>query len=209
MAGPLAGGGTGAVVAGGRAATTAASAVPRPSSGAAVTAAATSPVDAIRFRRVRTWRRPGVPGSEVAVVIGVTFHSRPERAGCGQPNIFTCARKQVTAARNTDCVVRRRSGKRDLLHRDDDGWDEITAIEIADITCLFDFPPAKSLHRALLACACIISVRRVSTTRSAGTLRELIQWRVLSGASPQYRNVGAHSLPAQVVPPDMAETSPR
>src|SRR5580658_1879862 len=73
MAGPLAGGGTGAVVPGGQAATTAASAVPRPSSGAAVTAAATSPVDAIRFRRVRSWRVAGVPGSEVDAVIRVTF----------------------------------------------------------------------------------------------------------------------------------------
>src|SRR5580658_722290 len=73
MAGPLAGGGTGAVVPGGQAATTAASAVPRPSSGAAVTAAATSPVDAIRFRRVRSWRPAGVPGSEVDADIRVTF----------------------------------------------------------------------------------------------------------------------------------------
>jgi hypothetical protein len=69
----LAGGGTGAVVPGGQAGTTAASAVPRPSSGAAETAAVTSPVDAIRFRRVRRWRRAGSPGSDVDEVIAVTF----------------------------------------------------------------------------------------------------------------------------------------
>src|ERR1700733_11888935 len=76
MGGPLAGGGTGAVVPGGQAGPTAAwaaSAVPRPSSGAAETAAATSPVDAIRFRRVRNWRLAGVPGSDEDVVIRATF----------------------------------------------------------------------------------------------------------------------------------------
>src|ERR1700749_4880434 len=67
MAGPLAGGGTGAVGPGGQAGGTAASAVPRPSSGAAETAAAASPVDAIRFRRVRSWRLAGVPGPDAEV----------------------------------------------------------------------------------------------------------------------------------------------
>src|SRR5580700_5782284 len=73
MAGPLAGGGTGAVVPGGQAGVTAASAVSRPSSGAAETAAATSPVDAIMFRRVRSRRLAGVPGSDADEVIRVAF----------------------------------------------------------------------------------------------------------------------------------------
>src|ERR1700683_19677 len=98
MAGPLAGGGTGAVVPGGQAGTTAASAVPRPSSGAAETAAVTSPVDAIRFRRVRRWRRAGSPGSDVDEVIAVTFLgdnglTRAERVRFDEPNIFTRASK--------------------------------------------------------------------------------------------------------------------
>src|SRR6476469_10284 len=73
MAGPLAGGGTAAVTPGGQAGMTAASAVPHPSSGAAETAAATSPVDAIRFRRVRSWRFAGAPCSDVDEVIGIAF----------------------------------------------------------------------------------------------------------------------------------------
>src|SRR6266567_1486358 len=73
MAGPLAGGGTGAVVPGGQVGATAASAVPRPSSGAAETAAATSPVDVIRFRRVRSWRLAGAPGSDVDEAIRIAF----------------------------------------------------------------------------------------------------------------------------------------
>src|SRR5580700_4296294 len=93
MAGPLAGGGTGAVVPGGQAATTAASAVPRPSSGAAVTAAATSPVDAIRFRRVRSWRLAGVPGSEADVVIPVAMTAVPSwwYRGAGNPGVVALA----------------------------------------------------------------------------------------------------------------------
>src|SRR5882762_10197863 len=73
MAGPLAGGGTGAVVPGGQAGATAAPAVPRPSSGAAETAAAASPADAIRFRRVRRWRLAEMPGSGADEVIRVAF----------------------------------------------------------------------------------------------------------------------------------------
>jgi hypothetical protein len=69
----LAGGGTGAVVPGGQVGATAASAVSLPSSGAAETTAATSPVDAIRFRRVRSWRLAGVPGSGVDEVIRAAF----------------------------------------------------------------------------------------------------------------------------------------
>src|SRR6201989_1781383 len=73
MAGPLAGGGPAAVTPGEQAGALAASAVPRPSSGAAETAAATSPVDAIRFRRVRSWRFAGAPCSDVDEVIGIAF----------------------------------------------------------------------------------------------------------------------------------------
>src|ERR1700751_5459693 len=73
MGGPLAGGGTRAGVPAGQAEATAASAVPRPSSGAAETAAATSPVDAITFRRVRSWRLAGPPGSDVDEVIRIAF----------------------------------------------------------------------------------------------------------------------------------------
>src|ERR1700735_2738845 len=73
MAGPWAGGGTGAVVPGGQAGAAAASGGSRPSRGGAGTAAATSAVDAIRFRRVRSWRPAGVPGSDVDEVIRVAF----------------------------------------------------------------------------------------------------------------------------------------
>jgi hypothetical protein len=52
---------------------TAALAVLRPSSGAADTAAAASPVDAMRPRRVSSDRGAGVPGSGVGGVIGVAF----------------------------------------------------------------------------------------------------------------------------------------
>src|SRR6476660_3669906 len=121
MAGPLAGGGTGAVAPGGQAAATAASAVPRPSSGAAETAAATSPVDAIRFRRVRSWRFAGAPGSDVDEVIRIAFlgmmgccdagvarlwrHAVPSRAfthaerACGCKPKHTYTRKQVNSFR--------------------------------------------------------------------------------------------------------------
>ena len=68
MAGPLAEGGTGAVGPVGQLEATAASALPGPSSVTAETAAAASPVDAIRFRRVRGWRLAGVPGSDAEVI---------------------------------------------------------------------------------------------------------------------------------------------
>src|SRR5262249_29984837 len=72
-AGPLAGGGTGAVVPGVDAVTAAAATGTRPSSGAAETAAAASPVGAITFRRVRSCRLAGVPGSAVTEVTCVAF----------------------------------------------------------------------------------------------------------------------------------------
>src|SRR5258706_153524 len=73
LGGPLGGGGAGAVVPGGQAGATAASAVPRPRRGAAETAAATGRVDAIRFRRVRSWPVAGVPGSDGDEVIRGAF----------------------------------------------------------------------------------------------------------------------------------------
>jgi hypothetical protein len=68
MAGPFAGGGTGAVVGGGHPVTVAAIAVGWPSSAAAGTAAAVRPAEAIRVRRVsgrRTWLLPGSGMGEV------------------------------------------------------------------------------------------------------------------------------------------------
>jgi len=101
---------------------TAASAVPRPSSGAAETAAATSPVDAIRFRRVRSWRFAGAPGSDVDEVIRIAFlgmmgccdagvarlwrRAVPSRAfthaerACGCKPKHTYTRKQVNSFQN-------------------------------------------------------------------------------------------------------------
>ncbi len=73
MAGPFAGGGTGAVVAGGHPVTVAAAVAGWPSSAAAGTAAAARPAEAIRVRRVSgrlTWP---LPGSGVGEVIRVAF----------------------------------------------------------------------------------------------------------------------------------------
>src|SRR5579862_428188 len=79
MAGPLAGGGTGAVVIGGHPVTVAvlaavaALAVGWASSAAAGTAAAVSPAEAIRVRRVSGRRAWLLPGSGVGEVIRVAF----------------------------------------------------------------------------------------------------------------------------------------